>query len=358
MIRFLVGLLALAAVASATVLSGAGALGAQELVPIEEDEAPVEDPAPADPGAPEVDSSDDDTAFAAPLVVLSRYEVNIGDQIVVTAAGFRSNFVTASVCGNAGRRGSQDCNQIASKSMELDADGSPTISDLIVGEPPMPCPCIVRVASSNNDEVAVADITLLGHPVAELVGGSELAEPLAASVSATRASKGFGGWLRSSLGGRTTYDLDITLRNRTSEPVEGVTLQGRAGGGENDTKTTFTVVPPETLAGGETWSTVLQVELGAPVWGTTEWTLDVVAPLAPTVVVTDTTSHLPGLLIVLIVVLAVDLVVLATRFVLRRLRKARWERSGEGDGDGTDTEADDRPEHERREEVVLDLRGL
>ncbi len=357
MIRSAARLASLIALVGALTMATFGAAGAQELVPIEEDETSEDGTVSGDdPTTTGSAEGDEGQSFAAPLVVLSQYEVNVGDQIVVTAAGFRSSFVTVSVCGNAGRRGSQDCNQPASKSMELDADGSPTISDIVVGEPPMPCPCIVRVASSSNDEVAVADITLLGHPVADVVGGSStLAEPLAASIVATRASEGVGGWLRSSLGGRTTYDVEVTLRNRTSERINGVLLEGSAGRNETDTWATFGIVPPAVIEPGQIWETVVQVELGAPVWGDAYWTLDVVAPNAPTVVVTDQTSHLPGLLIVLGLILIADVAILIIRFVLRRARKATWERGRAEAADDNDDEVEAPPE--RVEEVVLDLRG-
>ena len=60
----------------------------------------------------------------------------------------------------------------------------------------------------------------------------------------------------------------------------------------------------------------------SPVWGSVEWRATA-AGSGPSVTATDTTTHRPGLLIVLIVVLIIDILLLLARFILRFVRRSR-----------------------------------
>ncbi len=276
-------------------------------------------------------AQDDDIEprFAAPVVIVNQTTLEPGDEVVVTIAGFRSRSVTAFICGNDARRGSSDCDNIGATTAELRADGSSTVVDMLVGVPPLPCPCVVRVASPDGDEVAVARVTIVGHPTAPVVGGEfSLAEPLAVGISATRASSGFVADLFASLGGATSYDVTVTVRNRGTDDVSGVVFDSWAGRGDRVVRS-FEVDLPPTIAAGETVEDVVRVELPAPHLGSADWLLEVGTPNAPTVRDAASTSNLPWLLYVLLAVLVFDLVLLAVR-LLRRLVDRR---SGPGEPD-------------------------
>ena len=75
--------------------------------------------------------------------------------------------------------------------------------------------------------------------------------------------------------------------------------------------------PPGRVDPGATWERVVIAKLPAPVYGTSTWRLDLSAEGLPTFVVTERTSHLPGLLILLLIVLAIDLLVLVGRVMVR-----------------------------------------
>ena len=112
-------------------------------------------------------------AFAGSFLVgphaeLDRTNVEVDDRVIVTIDGFEARVVTLSVCGNEGRRGSADCNMVASKGLRLDGDGTATTAQFGISAPPVPCPCIVRVASRNADEVSVVPIKISGHPTGEV----------------------------------------------------------------------------------------------------------------------------------------------------------------------------------------------
>lgn len=277
-------------------------------------------------------AQDDDIEprFATPVVIANQTTFEPGDEIVLTIAGFRSPSVTAFFCGNDARRGSSDCDNIGATTAELRADGSSTVVDMLVTAPPLPCPCVLRVASPDGDEVAVAQVTITGHPSAPVVGGEfALEEPLAVGISATRASDGFVSDLFASLGGATTYDVTVTVRNRTADVVSGLSMTTWAAKGDRVVRS-FDVEIPEELGASETVERVVAVELPAPHFGTVDWRVEVGAGNAPTVTDQDASSNLPWLLYLLLIVLVANLLVLVVRLVIRM----RWSDPAEDfDGD-------------------------
>lgn len=259
------------------------------------------------------------SSFSAPSVELDRYEFKPDDVVILTIAGFQARAVTVTVCGNDGRRGSADCNMTASEGVGLDGNGGSQLVQMPIAAPPVACPCIIRASSQNNDEIAVAAITLIGHPVDLVVGGSTPTQTLVASIVAERASTGVLGWLRSSLGAATTYDVAVTVRNSSTVAVGKIAIDATVGRGDGDIQRTLVIEPPAEIGPGETWEQVVQADLPAPVYGNAEWRVDVSSE-GRTVTAADATSHMPGLLILLVVVLVLDLLVLAVRFVTRRRR--------------------------------------
>ena len=252
-----------------------------------------------------------------PAIELERYEVAPGDQITVRVSGFLSNSVTVAVCGNRAIRGAGDCNMAESKGLAID-DGLREAA-FTISTPPATCPCIIRVANASNDEVAVAPITLIGHPNGPLVGGG-LGDPVEVSVVAQAVPDGAMDQLRSSLGGATLYELTVTVRNPSTIAVSGITVNGSAGKGSNDQLVTFDLVAPPELQPGQQFEEVVTAELPAPSWGTVEWRV-AVSSSEPTVVTTTTTDNVAWLLWILGALLVLDLVILLIRFVVRLVRR-------------------------------------
>jgi hypothetical protein len=255
-------------------------------------------------------------ATSGPTVALDQYELALGQRVSLTISGFRSPSVTMAFCGNEGRRGSVDCNMQASQAREINADGTPTAAAMPVSAPPAPCPCILRVSSQDNSEIAVASITLVGHPVADVVGGSEFDQPLTVEIRAVVASDGLSREIRSSLGGATTYDVTIQVANRSTFAVDGVGLSSVYRRTRYDDVRTVEVPSVGRLAAGSTWEQVVQVEVPALTFGDIDWAATV-SGAGPSVSGTDTTSQIPILLLVLVAVLLIDLGVLVWRTVVR-----------------------------------------
>lgn len=271
---------------------------------------------------------------SAPTAQLDRYSMRIGDRVTITVAGFTRRGVTATVCGNDGLRGSVDCNLAGAEGIEIEGNGVPDSQTMTIVEPPQPCPCIIRVASSDNSEVAFVDITLVGHPTAPPVTTERRSlEPLAVGVTAEPVDGGGLSRLRSSLGGSLEFEVTVTVSNGSNVDASGVSIAASVGRGLDDVIEVLDLPSPGVIARGQTWTQTVRAELPAPSFGTYLWRVDVSGD-RPTVQATDTTSHLPGLLIVAVLVLVADLLYLAFRFIRRRRRRNRAADGAPGSGSG------------------------
>jgi hypothetical protein len=266
---------------------------------------------------------------SGPTVILDRYELQVGDQVLVTAYGFSARVVTISVCGNAARRGSPDCNMAASDGVPINLETGAAGAEMPVAEPPMPCPCLIRVSSPDNREVAVAEITLIGHPSAPVVGSFDAADSIDVSVVANQAPAGALDTLQASLGGPVDYVVVVTVRNRSAEMIDGLRLSGVGRRGDDDV-TILELDDPGTVGPRLAWQQSVSASVPAPSWGDVRWEVSVTGA-GPTLGASTTTSNMPWLLWVLGIVLVVDVVVLVTRLVIRRLRAERDEEPEPGD---------------------------
>lgn len=265
------------------------------------------------------------STVSGPTVSLDRYEVAPGDQIVVTIDGFDTAGVTISVCGNEARRGSVDCNMPQSEGRGVPQDGTAAVAALAVYPPSVPCPCVIRVSTSTNDQVAVVPITIIGHPTAPVVN-PDIPErlPLDVSIVVNESNDGFSEVARAGLGGTSNYDVTITVRNRTTSAVESFALSGFAGRNANEELITLDLDAPASLQAGETWRQTLEAEAPALTFGEVQWQVTA-SGAGPSVTATDTTRAVPWLLWLLGAILVIDLLILLVRFVMRMVRRNRQE---------------------------------
>lgn len=270
-----------------------------------------------------------DAPVSGPSVTLDRYSVRPGEKVLVTLTGFTSN-VTLTVCGNQGRRGSMDCNMVASEGVSLHRDGSPTFSNFPVAAPATTCPCLISASTKTFDQIAVAPIEIIGHPVGPVVGIAKTS-PVDISVSAERASSGVVAGLRSWIGGPTSYDVTVTVRNRSTERLDNIVLAGaarRSGDGRDVNE--LRLPKPGPLDPGQTWTEVVRAEVPAPVIGRFVWSVSAVA--GGNTAEADTRVRLVPFGFLLLIATLVGLI---TAIVMRRLAKRRDARSDE-DGDDVD----------------------
>jgi hypothetical protein len=257
-----------------------------------------------------------------PTVVPDRTDVQIGERVGVTVSGFESRVVIIALCGNDGRRGSVDCDNLSSQAREMNNDGTPTLGSLIVTAPPVPCPCVIRVSSDDNTEVAATPVTIVGHPVAEIVEPSEFVQPLVVEIDAVRSVDGFADRVRASLGGPLRYQVTVTVRNTATYVVNDVRATARYTREQYSDDRASAIDDPESLEGGDVWTQVVEVEVPALTIGEVQWLVEV-SGIGTPVIATDVTSHQPIGLYVVGVVLLLDAVVLLWRFARRRRRRDR-----------------------------------
>jgi hypothetical protein len=209
-----------------------------------------------------------------------------------------------------------------------------------VTAPPVPCPCIVRVSSTDNQEVAVAPITLIGHPVAEVVDNSPSDVALGVDIVTEPAPSSVSDRVRSSLGGATTYAVTIRVRNQTTFDIDNVAIAANLTRARYDDVEAFDVPDPGPLAAGQTWEQTLEVQVPALTFGDVEWAATA-SGQGPPVSATDTTSSFPTMLVVVGVILLVDLLLLLWRLIVRiRRRRAEAEPQDNpfiDDPDGSDS---------------------
>jgi hypothetical protein len=246
-----------------------------------------------------------------PTITVDRADASPGDNVVVQLSGWKTHTVTVSVCGNAAARGSGDCNMVASEGIGLLRDKDISTRDFVVTAPPTPCPCVLRASSATNDEVAVAPMELIGHPVGPIVG-SPAREPVRVAVSARRAPDGLVAALRAGLGGATPYEVTVTVENVSTQPVSSLALGGSATlRGDRDV-TELSLPATGEIGPGETWRHTVAAELPAPVIGEVTWQVTASGAGAP-VTAEESTNSLPVLLVVLILVFVMDMFAIAWR---------------------------------------------
>lgn len=288
---------------------------------------------------------------SGPRLVLDRNAVGIGDKVLVTLQGWPlQEAVSISLCGNAASRGSVDCDLTNSLGYGI-SGASPVHAVLLrVSPPPMPCPCVILATNSMQTKTAMEPINLIGHPTAPVVGNA-FTSPLSVDVHARTANQGLFATLKSSLGGPTTYELTVVVRNRTGEDLTGVQLTARAGRSANDQARLIRIKPPEVLPAGTSWTHKQKVTLAAPVVGRFVWKV-AASGAGPTARGESSTRHIPLLLMLLILVLAADLGAIAGRRVQRRRDEANAKR----DVDDEDASAD--VDDELGDEPTLELVGV
>ncbi|MDP1792639.1 MAG: hypothetical protein Q8K63_00770, partial [Acidimicrobiales bacterium] len=161
---------------------------------------------------------------AGPTVRLDRSRVALGERVMVILEGWPSQrTVTITVCGNAARRGSVDCAVTRSQGYGISEFDRVHASSFEVAAPPAPCPCVIQVSNSTFSEVAFTPIEIVDHAVGAVVAGAVDA-PLSVELEVRRAKQGVVGWLRSALGGPTTYAVTVVLRNRVGEALNDINL--------------------------------------------------------------------------------------------------------------------------------------
>ena len=262
-----------------------------------------------------------DSILIGPIVTLSRPEVEPGGRTVLTIDGFTSPYVQISICGNEARRASADCNMSASEGVEVTLE-EPLVLQMPVAAPPVDCPCVIRVVGKDASEIATTPIVVTGHPVGPLVDPPIIGDVVAVSITAREAPTGAFDALKSGVGGRTTYQVTLRVKNLATTPLKQVNVSASVGrSASDDSLASLDFEDPGVVGVGQTWQQTVMVVLPAPSFGSTEWRA-AVSGAGPTVIGTKTTQHRPWLLIILVLVVVFNVWLILIRWRMRRRRAA------------------------------------
>jgi len=178
-------------------------------------------------------------------------------------------------------------------------------------------------STTGFNEVATVPIEIIGHPVGPIVGSSTL-EPLEVEVTAERAPHGIMENLRAAIGGPTAYDVTVSVRNRSTEVLDGVVLTGAAGRNRDDDLTDIEIPVVGTLQPGQTWEDTVRTTVPAPVIG--GFVFHVTASGAgPTMRAEHSSSILPVGFLVVVAVLILDVGAIVWRRLAKRRARSRIE---------------------------------
>jgi hypothetical protein len=256
-------------------------------------------------------------AAEEPTIGIDRPAVRPGEQVMVTLTGFTGRVITVSVCGNQGARASADCNQVASEGIGRNRDGSPTRRAFVVLAPALPCPCVLRAATTASDEVAVVPIELIGHPVGPVVAPAGV-DPVTVEVSARRAPSGVLGVLRAALGGPTPYEVTVAVENNSGHRLEHLVLAGAARRGGDDVADLELPVA-EAIEPGARWERTVRSTVPAPAVGSVTWEVTASGG-GPSTSASTTSGGTPILLLLVVLAFVVDVIAITWRRVQRRRR--------------------------------------
>ncbi|MFJ2268410.1 hypothetical protein ACIOHO_18900 [Streptomyces sp. NPDC087849] len=161
-------------------------------------------------------------AEAKPAVTLSKQQAGKGGEITVKGSGWRpGTLLMMLICG----RSTPDRGVIGGTNSCANAEGRAVTTDakggfgrkMPVAEPPVPCPCVVHVATVTGEQAtADAVFVVAGHPVAALpkeTGGGRLAV-----LAATRLEGDSG--ILTWFGAPPARQLVFTVGNLGSAPVK------------------------------------------------------------------------------------------------------------------------------------------
>ncbi|MEI7546576.1 MAG: hypothetical protein WCK21_00755 [Actinomycetota bacterium] len=283
------------------------------------------------PDSVAVEETPGQPTVTGPSVTVEPNVVNPGDRALITVSGFKAHLVTISVCGNEARRGSADCIMDKSQGLGLTA-GHPSGIWMVIYEPVPTCPCVIRVTSDGNDEIASAPITITGHPVGALVDPPSFGDLIAVSIHATEAPGSFWGYFRSDLGGRTAYDVTVSVKNLTTTTMRNLRVSAAVGHGDSDYLGDITFGVPGSLPSGQTWQQTVRTVAKAPAYGSLKWRA-AVSGAGPTMTAYYDMEHRPVLLMITCLAAILGVFILIIRALVRRHIRLELARTDAETGD-------------------------
>jgi len=166
-------------------------------------------------------------AADGPKVTLSKSQAGTGGSITVSGSGWRTNaLLTVLICGQATPArgvigGTNSCANADGRAVTTDAKGVFS-KKLPVSEPPVPCPCVVHVATVTGASASAdAVFQVAGHAVEPLPAEPSTGRLSVISDTRLDGSSGLLTWF----GAPASRTLVFTVGNAGSSPVKNPVFQ-------------------------------------------------------------------------------------------------------------------------------------
>jgi len=250
-----------------------------------------------------------------PTLSSTSRSVEFGDQIAVRGDGWTPNsIVNVAVCGNDANNGSSDCDIVNGRVVGVSSRGTFGVS-LVVGQPPAPCPCVVRSESQTSAEVVTFGIEITGAPVLSEDQQFQVPVPDRQLVIDNARIDGRGPWY-SYVGGQAKRDVVFTVENIGDVTVRNAAITLSLGKGPNPKG--FVKAPDiGELKPGE--SRTYSVPINLPIFALGTYGVQGQIPgFTDPVRFRAETSHVPWGLVALPFLVLIQVLLIATRNRLRR----------------------------------------
>lgn len=250
-----------------------------------------------------------------PSVTLDLAGAGFGEYLGVRGENWPPNSVVfVELCGNEARNGTADCDQVNARALGVSSAGSFGVP-LLVGNPPVACPCVVRVTSQSSLAEVTVPVEIRGAPVAGVDDRFDVPRPDRRLAFTEARLEGSGPWT-ALFGAPPHRTLVFTVVNTGQVRVNNPAITLRVGKGADPSG--FVEAPDlGTFAPGESKTFRVDVELPVFAVGTYAVEGDIPGFGVPVHFRTETT-HIPWLLLLLPVLALLQVGLLAARNRLRR----------------------------------------
>jgi len=242
-----------------------------------------------------------------------------GEQVIVSGTDWPPNsIVQVQTCGNLGLNGTSDCDQITTVQVGVNTAGS-FAAVILIGNPPVPCPCVFQVTSQTSGLVKTLDFEVRGAAVNPDEPTGIVLPDRRLNITEARI-EGSGPWT-ALFGARPNRTLVLTVANTGFVAVNNPSIVLGLGKGANPTGF---VAPPtiERIEPGE--SVTVRVDLELPVFAIGTYAVVGSIPGFETPIeFRAESSHVPWLLLLIPVLILIQVGLLTTRNRVRdRLAKS------------------------------------
>jgi hypothetical protein len=184
-----------------------------------------------------------------PTATIDSELVAVGDTLRIEGADWPPHVLaTAVVCGNGALDGSVDCDLARSSTNAVTFDGILRL-EVEVGEPPQPCPCVVRIFDTAN--IHLIEVPLEIEGVATQEPESRFSARGLASLEILSVEVRGSGPVPAWFGAAPERELVLTVGNNGDEALTGVSLLASWSSGDGTTRVFDAIDFPTVGTGSE-----------------------------------------------------------------------------------------------------------